>query len=80
MNFRELLEKNNCEYHYYGGHNVLSIKYQEGNVEVSNAIKNLCEEHGYINGVRVTGRAVLEVSSNPDAIREMGFESEEYKL
>ena len=82
MNFKEFLDSNNVEYHFYGGHNVLSINYDgnDNQKEINQEIKNLCEKYGFINGVRVSGRAVLEVSSNPNVIKEFGFKSEPYFL
>ena len=81
MTFKEFLDDHeDVEYRYFGEHNVLSIKYDDDNWEVSKAIKELCEEFGFINGVRVTGRAVLEVSSNPKVIEEFGFESVPYEF
>lgn len=79
--FKKFLDENeDVEYRYFGEHNVLSIKYADDNWEVSKAISKLCETYGFVNGVRVTGRAVLEVSSNLAVIKEMGFESVPYEF
>ncbi len=82
MNFKKFLDERNIEYHYYGEHNVLSINYDnvENRVEVKETIDELCKTYGFINGVRITGRAVLEVSKNPQVIKEFGFESEPYSF
>ena len=80
MNIKNFLDERNVEYHYYGEHNVLSIKYDkvENKKEVNEFIKNICKEYGFVNGVKLNGRAVLEVSKNPQVLKECGFESESY--
>lgn len=80
MNIKNFLDERNIEYHYYDNHNVLSINYDnvENKTEVNEFIKRICKQYGFINGVRVNGKAVLEVSKNPQVIKECGFESESY--
>lgn len=80
MNIKNFLDERNIEYHYYGEHNVLSINYDkvENKKEVNEFIKNICKEYGFVNGVKLNGRAVLEVSKNPQVLKEYGFESESY--
>lgn len=43
MNFKEFLDSNNVEYHFYGSHNVLSINYDgnDNQKEISQEIKSL---------------------------------------
>lgn len=80
MNIKNFLDERDIEYHYYGEHNVLSINYDkvENKAEVNEFIKNICKEYGFVNGVKLNGRAVLEVSKNPQVLKESGFESESY--
>lgn len=80
--FKKLLDESRAEYHFYGKHNILSIDYDnvENIKEIKQAIQKLCDRFGYINALKVRGKAVLEVSNNPKAIKDFGFKSEEYIL
>lgn len=80
INFKEILDINNVEYHLYENENIFTINYNnaEDSIRIKKLIENICKENGFINGLNIKGRAVLEISNNPNFIKELGFKSETY--
>lgn len=77
--FKQFLDRQNTEYHYYREFNKFQINY-DGDYTITKQILKLAKESNFTITLKLPQVISLDVSNNPQLVEEMGFENEVYNL
>lgn len=77
--FKQFLDRQNAEYHYYREFNKFQINY-DGDYTITKQILKLAKESNFTITLKLPQVISLDVSNNPQLVEEMGFENEVYNL
>lgn len=77
--FKQFLDRQNVEYHYYREFNKFQINY-DGDYIITKQILKLAKASNFTITLKLPQVISLDVSNNPQLVEEMGFENEVYNL